>query len=343
MNRRRQLFFVLSLLISAAFLFLAFRGLNPAAVWDSIRSAQFGWLLIGFMISFAVRIVITRRWKFLIDGIQPVPYSRLYELVNIGYMGNNIYPFRAGEVLRCVLLRQSHRVPLAQSGVSILVERAFDGIVMVTFVLVGLITLNIDSEILQRGAVITGIWFFAATLMFFFLALRPALFRRVAGWVAGRLPESIGKRISGLVEDIISGVVGLRSPRDLIGAVLTSYLAWMIEAGAYLAVAIAMNKAEVPVNYVLMLIAVGAVNLGQIIPSSPGGLGIFEFFASTVLIAFGAPEADALAYALLVHVIIWLPPTLHGFYALGRQGLKLSAVARASEMEREISEDSENS
>lgn len=333
MKRRQQLVFALSIIVSAVFMILAFRGLNPGAVWDSIRTAQFGWLAVAFMISFAVRLVVTRRWKFLIDGIKPVPFSRLYELVNIGYMGNNIYPFRAGEVLRCVLLQRSHQVPFTQTGMTILVERAFDGIVMVTFVILGLLTLNLDSEILRQGAVFTAFWFFVTTGLFFFLALRPSLFRWVIAKFSGWLPELIGKRIIGLSEDVIDGLAGLRRPRDLAGAVATSYVTWMIEALAYLAVAVAFNNAGVPVNYVLMLVVVGAVNLGQIIPSSPGAVGVFEFFASTVLIAFGAPEADALAYALLTHVIIWLPPTLHGFYILGRQGLRLSAVAHAREMQ----------
>lgn len=331
MNRKRMLMFALSLGVSAVFLVLAFRGLRPEDAWDAIRQAQFGWLVVGFAISFAVRLVVTRRWKYLIDGVQPVPFTRLYELVNIGYMGNNIYPFRAGEVLRCVLLQRSHKVPIAQSGVSILVERAFDGIVMVTFVLVGLIALNLESDVLRNGAAVTGVWFLAAVLMFFFLALRPSLFRRVAGWVAKRLPDRIGARILQLTDDIINGTVGLSRPRDLFGAVGTSYLTWMIEALAYTAVAVAFNV--VPVNYMLMLIVVGAVNLGQIIPSSPGGVGVFEYFASTVLIAFGVPQADAVAYALLAHVIIWLPPTLHGFIILSRQGLSLSTVAHARDLQ----------
>lgn len=336
MKRRQQYVLVLSLLISAVFLILAFRGLNPGAVWDSIREAQFGWLMIGFLISFAVRLVVTRRWKFLIDGIKPVPFGRLYDLVNIGYMGNNIYPFRAGEVLRCVLLQRSDRIPFAQSGVTVLVERAFDGIVMVSFVILGLLTLRLDSELLRQGAAFTAFWFILTTGLFFVLALRPRLFRRIVGAIAARLPVTLGMRIIGLTEDVIGGLVGLLRPRDLIGAISASYLTWMIEALAYTAVAVAFRDSRVPVNYVLMLVVVGAVNLGQIIPSSPGAVGVFEFFASTVLIAFGVNEADALAYALLVHVVIWLPPTLHGLVALGRQGLKLSSVAHAREMQQEI-------
>ena len=59
MNRKRIVMFVLSIGISAFFLLLAFRGLRPEDAWDSIRKAQFGWLLVGFAISFAVRLVVS--------------------------------------------------------------------------------------------------------------------------------------------------------------------------------------------------------------------------------------------------------------------------------------------
>ncbi|MCU0476788.1 MAG: hypothetical protein MUC99_11890 [Anaerolineae bacterium] len=45
--------------------------------------------------------------------------------------------------------------------------------------------------------------------------------------------------------------------------------------------------------------------------------------ASTVLIAAGVPAEQALAYALLVHIVIWLPPTVIGLLMLPQMGLRL--------------------
>lgn len=330
MNRRQQVLLALSIGISAFFLLLAFSGLSPAQAWDSIRTAQFGWLVIGFFVYFGALLVISRRWKFLIDVFKPVPVLHLFQLNAIGYMGNNIYPFRAGEALRCVLLRRSYQVPLAKSGVTVFIERAFDGIVMVTFLLVGLPALDLQSDVLRGMAAFTLPWFVGSLTIFMLLAQRPQTFKRIIHAITGRLPKIIGSRLASLSDDVIAGFEGMRRVQDLIGTIATSYVAWMIEALVYACVATAFG---LPFNYLLMLVVVAAVNLGQIIPTSPGGLGVFEFFAKTVLMAAGVAEAQALGYAILVHVIIWLPPTLLGFFMLWRQGLKLSAVAHAREME----------
>ena len=330
MNRRQQVLLVLSIAISALFLLLAFRGLSPAQAWESIRTAQFGWLIVGFFVYYGALLVISRRWKFLIDVFTPVPVIHLFQLNAIGYMGNNIYPFRAGEVLRCVLLRRSHHVPLAKSGMTVFIERAFDGIVMVTFLLVGLSVLDLNSEVLRGMAAFTLPWFVGSLTIFLLLAQRPQTFKRIIHAVTGRLPTVIGKRLAALSDDMIGGFEGMRRIQDLIGTLATSYLSWMIEAFVYACVGMAFG---LPFNYLLILVVVAAVNLGQIIPTSPGGLGVFEFFAKTVLMAAGVAEAQALGYAILVHIIIWLPPTLLGFFMLWRQGLKLSAVAHARELE----------
>lgn len=72
-----------------------------------------------------------------------------------------------------------------------------------------------------------------------------------------------------------------------------------------------------------MLLTVGVVNLAGLIPASPGQIGVFEFFVSLVLIAVAVPDTVAHAYALVVHVVIWLPVTLVGFFFLVRQGFGL--------------------
>ena len=83
-----------------------------------------------------------------------------------------------------------------------------------------------------------------------------------------------------------------------------------------------------------MLLTVGVVNLAGLIPASPGQIGVFEFFVSLVLIAVGVADTEAHAYALVVHLVIWLPVTLAGFAFLVRQGLGWGAITHARELEQ---------
>src|SRR5690606_15829474 len=136
-------------------------------------------------------------------------------LVMIGYMGNNVYPFRSGEALRIVLLRRSHDVPIIKSTTTVLVERVFDGVVMLTFIVVPLLFIDIVSNELRQLMTVGTPVFLIALMVFFSLAARPELLRGFVRWSSRLLPERIGQMIVGISEDIISGIEGLRSPADL--------------------------------------------------------------------------------------------------------------------------------
>jgi glycosyltransferase 2 family protein len=70
--------------------------------------------------------------------------------VVIGYMGNNIYPFRAGEVLRAYVLRRREQVPMSGSLATVIVERVFDGLVMLMFVFAALPLAPLPSSEIHR-------------------------------------------------------------------------------------------------------------------------------------------------------------------------------------------------
>lgn len=329
---KRRLIVVVGILSSALFLWFAFRNLHPLTVLENIRTADPLWLLAG-TVTFALSVVtIAWRWQFLLQAVAHVSLARLTSLVCIGYMGNNIYPFRSGEALRIYLLRRGDGVPIVKGTTTVVVERVFDGVVMLSFVIIPLLFIDLASEEVRAVVAIAAPLFLALTVLFFALSARPDLLRRFAGLIPGK-PGDI---VTGITDDIAAGLEGLRSPAHLAGAVISSYITWGIQGIVYGMVALAFG---LDVNYGLMLLVVGVVNLAGLIPASPGQIGVFEFFASAALVSAGIPEADALAYALVVHLVIWLPVTVIGFALLIRQGLGLDAVARARELEKQSTAD----
>lgn len=328
MSKKQQLLVLVGFAISALFLWLAFRDLQPGQVFEELKQINPFWLIVGAGWYFAAVAVITLRWQYLLNAIQRVSLKALYPLVCIGYMGNNVYPFRSGEALRVYLLRRNHGVPLVKSATTVLIERVFDGIVMLSFIVVGLVFSDIASERVQQVVMVAAPVFLIALTVFFTLAAKPDWFRQFVKFFAGSLPGKLGEIVLKISEDIIHGLEGLRTPAQLIGAVISSYATWMLEATVYWMVSWAF---DLQASYALMLLVVGTVNLAGLIPASPGQLGVFELFASTVLVAAGIAETTALSYALTVHLVIWLPVTLAGFAFLIRQGLGWNAITHAHE------------
>lgn len=331
MTNRQRMIVGVGLLISALFIALAFNGLKPGEVLETIQKAN-GWLLLLAAAWYvATRFVIALRWGFLLRSTKVVPLIDLVQLVCIGYMGNNVYPLRAGEILRVLLLKREHQVPIVVSTTVILVERLFDGIVLLSFVVVAVLLLDVGAPEVRAVIGVAAPLFAIALVAFFALALNPKLFRSLLHWVCARLPSVVGTRVQDLGEHVIDGLAGLRTPADLLGTIVTSYATWLLEAVCFWMVAWAFG---LNLDYLAMLLTVGVVNLAGLIPASPGQFGVFEGFTLITLASLGIANADAIAFGLAVHFVIWLPVTVIGFVLLVRKGLSLTAVTQAGELAR---------
>ena len=115
--------------VSVFFIYIALRGLDLLQVWHDVQTANYWWIIPGVAAYFMGVWARTWRWHYLLRPIKPISTDRLWPVVVIGYMGNNIYPFRAGEVMRAFLLKKQEGVSFSASIATILVERIFDGLV----------------------------------------------------------------------------------------------------------------------------------------------------------------------------------------------------------------------
>ena len=327
---RKRLALAAGTIVSAIFLVLAFRGLQPDKFWSSLAEVSLPWLLVAILVYFAAVVVIALRWQFLLRAVKFVPLVALTKLVFIGYMGNNVYPLRAGDALRILLLRRNHDVPLLRSTTIVAIERMFDGCVMLTFVLFSLLLIEVESSEVETIVRISAPVFAGALLLALALAAKPNLLRRATHLALKILPHRIGAPISGYAEEIIAGLEGLRSPVHLFGALISSFITWAIEAATY---SFVMRAFDLELNYAVALLLVGAVNLAGIIPASPGQVGVNEFVVISILTALGIAAPLATAYAVVVHIAIWLPITIAGFALLVKQGLGWADIGRAKDIE----------
>ncbi|RMD72481.1 MAG: UPF0104 family protein, partial [Chloroflexi bacterium] len=128
----------LGFIISIIFLGIALYGLDLVHFWEALREANYWWLIPGIVVYFATVWVRTWRWQSMLNHIAFVPLRSLFPIVVIGYMGNNVYPARAGEVLRSYVLRRNCGIAMSASLATVVLERLFDGLVMLLFVAITL-------------------------------------------------------------------------------------------------------------------------------------------------------------------------------------------------------------
>ena len=316
------------LAISAIFLYFTLRGLHLREFWAAVQQANYLWLLPGVAVYMIGVWVRAWRWHYMLRPLKKIPTSTMFPIVAIGYMGNNIYPARAGEVLRAAVLKQREGVPISASLATVVVERIFDGVVMLGFVFLNLSELarlanqqvEISSFSIQAVAIVGTVVFLGALLVFLAAAMFPRVTERVVDFFIKWLPERIRPKTRDLTMRFLSGLEALRSPADALMIFLTTVVIWLLETGKYWFVMHAFQGIDA--SFFTLMLMNGIVNLATTLPSAPGYIGTFDGPGIAILTAYGVTQSVAAGYTLVLHAALWFPITLLGAYYYFRQPLR---------------------
>lgn len=324
--KRRWLFLLLGLALSLFFLWFAFRDLHLSEVWDALKTARYVWLIPGVTVYFISVWFRSWRWKFLLRGSQSVPTARLFPVVVIGYMGNNVLPFRLGEMLRAYVLWRKEGIHVGTTLTTAILERLFDGLALVCFVLFGLLFLPLSAFLGRLVMVASGV-FFGALAVFLYLAAHPDCLRRLAGRVLNTLvPPRFRRPLWNFLEGVIAGLEGLRRAQDVLVLFGVTVWVWLLEALKYWLVSFAF---DFRIGYVGVMVMGGAINLLTALPSLPGYIGTFEM-GIKILQGMGAPAAVAGSYILVLHAILLVPVTLLGVVLMGMEGIRWAEIGEVA-------------
>ena len=320
--------FWVGVLISAFFLYWVLVDIDFNLLWKDILGANYWWVLPGILVYFAAVWVRAWRWHYLLRPLKAISTRTMFPIVAIGYAGNNIYPARAGEVLRAFVLQRRENVPVSASLATIIVERIFDGVVMLAFVFINLPELSqLSKEItvlgwftIQDVAYFGTFAFLGALLVFLLAAMFPHISARAVDWFGAHLvPLRWREKVLEVSHRFLAGLESLRSPREAIMVFLTSVVIWLLETVKYWFV---MHAFGFQVSFFTLMLMNGVVNLTTTLPSAPGYVGTFDAPGIAVLEAYQVPSVVATSYTFVLHFALWLPITLLGLYYLAKEGIR---------------------
>lgn len=322
----RQKRFWLGLIVSLVLLGFVFYQTDPAKIWDSLRQAQYIYLvpaLVLYFIGVGVRAV---RWHLLLRSLKPIPFAPLFRTVVIGYAANDILPLRIGEIVRAYFLGQQEQVSKAATLVTIVVERIFDGLTMLTFIVATSFWLHFgDPQLASRIQLVGGVFILAiATLAV--LAGMPQRAQALADFFLRRLPSvALRDKLAGLTRSLLEGLGVLRSPADSLAVYALSILAWLCETGMYILIALGFS---ITLPWPVFLLAAAFANLAATVPSTPGYVGVFDAPIVGTLTVFGVNQSVATSYTLVLHAALFVPVTLLGLYYAWRAGVSLTDMGQ---------------
>ena len=128
--------FWIGIVVSLVFIGLFVRSTNFGDVKTAFADANPWIALASLPIYFAGLWVRTIRWQYLLRPVKRVTALRLYPVVIIGLMANNLIPARAGELARAYVLGEREKISKTTSLGTIAVDRLFDGVTLIPMMLI---------------------------------------------------------------------------------------------------------------------------------------------------------------------------------------------------------------
>ena len=350
--------FWLGAIVSAAFLAVfIWLFVDFDTISDVLTEANYLYVAPSLAFYFVAVWFRSERWKFLLRPLIGVPQKSIYSVVVVGYMANNLIPVRIGEVVRSyyLSLRESCSAPAAFGTVA--VERATDVLALLFFLaaagLIGTVGVeravgDISSDVPGGAAMLAMVALLPFLSVFgAILVISTASRTTVLGWIDRfmfMLGRGLRDRLLGIADRLIEGLTVVSSPSDMAKVFAWSIPVWASEATMYYLIAIGFDLRPIfdsQVEFIAaILVFTAAANLAGVLPSTAGSWGPFDFFGAAALVALGIGQEVAAAYALTVHVVLWLPPTVVGAVLLVMDGNSLSSLMKgAKESDRPIAGD----
>lgn len=325
MSRRRWgefLGFLLTLLFGG----LAIWRLDLRLVVSTLGQANYLLVPVAALFTLLGYILRTTRWRVILAPSKQIPVPRLFPVLVIGFAANNLLPARLGEFVRAYLLGTKEGISKSLSFATIVVERVLDGITLIL-----LFTLVSSFLVLpawgQQVGIIASVIFLGALLFLLLLLLRRDQALTLLEQLLQRAPPTLSGRAMGIFSSFVEGTRVLGQRRRFLPLAILSLAVWILEAGSYLvltwAFALPLSLQERPLAALFVL---ALANLGILIPSSPGYIGTFHFFAMTALLAFRVEQEVALSYAVLSHATQYLLITGLGVFFLWTENLSLGRL-----------------
>lgn len=342
----------LGILVTVACLWWAFQqmlvgenGPKPASqvfqeITGAFRKADYRTLPVMWLCLAIFYWLKAVRWKYLLSPLgQFHPVRELMPSTVIGFAFNNVLPAHLGEFVRVFVFSRQTKLPRTAVLSSIVLERMFDVVAILFFLVVGLWFADIqglDPEV--ESKVESAMIIFTAAVcvglvgaVFFVIktSFVVGVVDRVLGWLPF-IPSALTEKVAQLLHVGADGLASLRSVSMLVGIVVTSLLQWLLNAAL---IHLSLIAFGIPTSPAVSAIVMGVTAFGVTVPSSPGYFGVIQLCFLLVLKMFVQDHETVFAASIYYHMMQWIPVTAIGMILFVRSGLTVADVEHSKEVD----------
>ena len=315
----RPLLLVAGFVVTVAGMVFAVRGVALADTADALADSELSWLVPSFAV-FVVGVALRGlRWWILFDAARRPPAREVTRALLVGYFFNNILPMRAGEAARVISLHARTKTPRAETVGTVVTERVFDLLALLAILFAAYPWLPALSWV-RAAALLALVAIVGVAVLAFVLARWED---RAIHWLLSPLRrirrDGFAERVEHAAINATRGLVAIRRPRVALEAMALTVASWVVLSTSYW---ILMHAFSLDLPFAAGLLVTVTINMGLVLPSSPAALGVFEAATIIALRAFDIPQAEALSYALVLHLLNLVPFLVVGLALVGPVALR---------------------
>ena len=287
---------ILPLLLSILFISYALEDFNYTLFIDSLKNANYLFIISSILLLIIIIFLRSLRWKLLFT--KQLKINDLYKSQLIGYMGNNIFPLRLGELLKALFLEKKSKISKYEIIGTVVLERVLD---LVGLIILFLVLVNFSIVELVPSNSIKVIYFL---LIFASLSI-------ILSFNLNKIKNFKFKNSSfQIINDIISGFSTINKSNFLL-SIFYTILIWL----SYIIVVYLVQKSMyLNLSFIQCILLLFLSSLVLMIPSMPGNIGTFEGSVVYTLLLFGIE--DNFGFAFILHAVSFIPYTLLGLFYL---------------------------
>lgn len=307
-NQRRvsPWLWVFTLGLAAVLLYYALQKVNWNIVFTTLSRGNLSLLALAVGLLTFSCVLRGLRWRVLLSTEKTLPPLTVFWANMAGYLGNSFLPARAGELMRSVLIGQKGGISKTFSLATALTERIVDAIILVVAGAAALTTLSVLPEQLVktlRWMAVVG----AIGAVFVIIAPHMGSFIQK---IITRLPvsEKLREKAGIMASSFLVGAGALQHWGRLVQFLFYSAGIWTMDTLTALTTAQALH---LNLNAAQVFILLAALGIFSAVPQAPGGIGVYQAVATTVLVPFGLNDSQAIAYIFgyqgvnYVVILIW--------------------------------------
>jgi glycosyltransferase 2 family protein len=325
--------FLIGIGISSVFIYLSFSKMNFDEIFRSILSVKIRYVILSTLVSTASIAIRAVRWKYIIPVKNINNNWNIISANYIGFMMNNIFPAKLGDVTRAYILGDKEGISKTSVFASVVIERFIDIIsILLIFLIASIFFTNLNYQVLRYFILKIDLRLFLILIFVFTLLTIIAYsvmlkYKRqftinIIEKILVPLPHMISDKIITLLKKIQSGIGFSSHNKALLKFIIYTLIYWVLIILGIMILFYSFNfssQLNEPLLTALVITITSAI--ASSIPLTPANIGTMQFAVITGLTLFNVNIEQAGAYSIISHASSWILQVLIGLIFLIVSGM----------------------